>query len=207
MWDTSNPILNLRDIAKHCVLLESYLVAPDFMPSRCARKACVLLEVHLLHAERRCPDCITKHFLAIEGFLEEMLPQIPTWDGMGPALPALPIFNLWMEWAQGKDPKQVAEEVQKLRHTIDQVENSIAMQPVDNPACIERQFLAIEGYAEEIPSLDPERRLSDEVALILPRVRGLHHAWRQGVDTGAIMQAVRALRKTCQLVVMGGPNA
>jgi len=36
-----------------------------------ASKQIILLEDHLLHKERRCTDCIEKHFLAIEAFLEE----------------------------------------------------------------------------------------------------------------------------------------
>mgnify|MGYP003345657915 CR=1 FL=1 len=34
-------------------------------------KECALVEDHLGHAERRCPDCIRKHLLKIEGLAEE----------------------------------------------------------------------------------------------------------------------------------------
>lgn len=36
-------------------------------------KQCVLLEDHLTHDDKRCGDCCTKHFLAIEGLAEEAL--------------------------------------------------------------------------------------------------------------------------------------
>lgn len=36
-------------------------------------KHLVLLEDHLLHPEKRCTDCIVKHFLTIEALVEEAL--------------------------------------------------------------------------------------------------------------------------------------
>lgn len=38
-----------------------------------AAKNCILLEDHLTHSGKRCSDCIKKHCLMIEGFLEEGL--------------------------------------------------------------------------------------------------------------------------------------
>ena len=44
-----DPAFNLREVAKHLILLED----------------------HLLHVDRRCPDCIWKHLLTAEAFADE----------------------------------------------------------------------------------------------------------------------------------------
>jgi hypothetical protein len=36
-------------------------------------KQCLLLEDHLNNSKKRCQDCIRKHFLTIDGFLEEAI--------------------------------------------------------------------------------------------------------------------------------------
>lgn len=36
-------------------------------------KQCILLEDHLSHTEKRCPDCCIKHFLALEALSEEAI--------------------------------------------------------------------------------------------------------------------------------------
>lgn len=36
-------------------------------------KQCILLEDHLSHLEKRCPDCCIKHFLALEALSEEAI--------------------------------------------------------------------------------------------------------------------------------------
>ena len=36
-------------------------------------KQCILLEDHLSHVEKRCPDCCIKHFLALEALSEEAI--------------------------------------------------------------------------------------------------------------------------------------
>lgn len=46
----ADPIFNLREICKQMILLED----------------------HLVHPSKRCPDCITKHFLMIEALSDEM---------------------------------------------------------------------------------------------------------------------------------------
>jgi len=49
--DILDPRFNLREVAKHIILLED----------------------HLSHSDKRCNDCISKHFLTIEAFLEEAI--------------------------------------------------------------------------------------------------------------------------------------
>jgi hypothetical protein len=57
-----NPMFNLREVAKQCILLED----------------------HLYHVNKRCADCIKKHCLFIEGLLEEAI----TLDTIGDVRPA-----------------------------------------------------------------------------------------------------------------------
>ena len=51
LYKILDPKFNLREVAKNCILLED----------------------HLFHYGKRCSDCIKKHSLMIEGFLEEGL--------------------------------------------------------------------------------------------------------------------------------------
>lgn len=49
MHDVNHPLVNVREAAKQCVLLED----------------------HLFERRKRCSACVKKHFLNIEGLLEE----------------------------------------------------------------------------------------------------------------------------------------
>lgn len=49
--DILNPLFNLREVLKNCLMLED----------------------HLFQKDRRCGDCIKKHSMLIEGFLEEAI--------------------------------------------------------------------------------------------------------------------------------------
>lgn len=49
LYPILNPMFNLREVAKHLILLED----------------------HLFHSGKRCTQCIIKHLLTIEAFLEE----------------------------------------------------------------------------------------------------------------------------------------
>ena len=51
LYNIMDPRFNLREAAKNCILLED----------------------HLTHSGKQCSDCIKKHILMIEGFLEEGL--------------------------------------------------------------------------------------------------------------------------------------
>lgn len=50
-------------------------------PRHNAREVCkqlLLLEDHLAHAEKRCPDCVRKHFLMAEALADEGVALDPT---------------------------------------------------------------------------------------------------------------------------------
>lgn len=79
-------------------------------------KQCVLLEDHLTHDDKRCTDCCTKHFLALEGLAEECL----TLDKQGiltDDVKTLPrkIRELQLMWIKNPSPSKCTEISQKLR--------------------------------------------------------------------------------------------
>lgn len=86
-------------------------------------KQCVLLEDHLFHPQKRCPDCIAKHFLTIEAFLEEAT----TLDSDGSldfdaSQMAGRIRLLQMAWVDGVDERWVAQAVRGVRKNFRPVE-------------------------------------------------------------------------------------
>lgn len=75
-----------------------------------------LLEDHLNHPWRRCPDCIQKHFLKIEALTEEALDLNPDpetahqlWAGL------LATRMAAAEWVDGAPPEEIATILRALR--------------------------------------------------------------------------------------------
>jgi hypothetical protein len=73
-----NSSANIYSANNHSILHDTNpqdkSLLPVFSPLFNMRETCkhiCLLEDHLVHPRKRCNDCITKHFLTIEGFLEE----------------------------------------------------------------------------------------------------------------------------------------
>jgi hypothetical protein len=56
---------------KTCGSEDLYPVLDPTFNMREAAKQCILLEDHLNNLKKRCNDCIRKHFLTVDGFLEE----------------------------------------------------------------------------------------------------------------------------------------
>lgn len=79
--DLTTPALNLRDVVKQMLLLED----------------------HLLHADRRCPDCIRKHLLKIEALVEEAR-SLDTTGCWKQTLDALQRWGESMQQAYAKRP-------------------------------------------------------------------------------------------------------
>jgi hypothetical protein len=88
------PAFNLREVAKHLILLED----------------------HLLHVDRRCPDCIWKHILTAEAFADEA----DTLDGDNPAPPTLSadIRALGAALRAGTDMAVVGQRARAIRKAI-----------------------------------------------------------------------------------------
>lgn len=89
-----DPAFNLREVAKHLILLED----------------------HLLHVDRRCPDCIWKHLLTAEAFADEA----DTLDGSNPAPPTLAadVRALGSMLRDGTDMAVVGQRARVIRKAI-----------------------------------------------------------------------------------------
>lgn len=108
-------------------------------------KQCVLLEDHLRHEKKRCPDCITKHFLTIEGLLEEAasldrdrsLPrqfEIDWPDGAGRTTLDQIVFRiaaLQQAWSDGADPEEIQQWIRAIRKGL----QPYALKMADGTSC------------------------------------------------------------------------
>jgi hypothetical protein len=205
--DVSNPLQNVRDIVKHAILVENYLIAPDTDPLLSARKHCVLVEIHLIDPKRRCPDCIAKHLLAIDGYLDEVLSLMPGLIQMSPFSDSL-ICRVFDFWRQGMDPIETATAVKAIRRILEDVAASLESHGIEAkvtlPDCVWRHLDAMEGYAEEIATLDEKGKLQ-ELSRVVPAVRGLRSSLQGGVQPSAVAQSLRKVRKSIQpMVVVDG---
>jgi hypothetical protein len=88
-----SPLYNMREVCKQIVLLED----------------------HLNHPPKRCPDCISKHFLTIEALIEEAVSL--DIKGEHEDLLGLPSFcrALQQSWLDGGSEQQIAQALRKLR--------------------------------------------------------------------------------------------
>lgn len=100
-------------------------------------KQCVLLEDHLTHDDKRCTDCCTKHFLALEALAEEAL-TLDKQGMLGDDIKSLPrrIRELELMWIQ--HPSKCSEISQKLREIRKQFQQqtfAIIQNGCDAKAC------------------------------------------------------------------------
>ena len=106
----------VRKLATQYTAEQLSLTSPKFN-IREILKQMVLLEDHLLHPYKRCPDCIHKHLISIEAFAEEGVSlDIP--DGeLSPALVVLAsMARGWMEaFHDGVAPAELAQRIRKVR--------------------------------------------------------------------------------------------
>jgi hypothetical protein len=82
-------------------------------------KELLLLYKHLKHPDRRCVDCIGKHFLQILAYLDE-LPSLDLHQEYQDHIDLLRprCQNLLEAWGNGVDPDQIAEELRGMRKAI-----------------------------------------------------------------------------------------
>lgn len=99
----------------------SYLPIPITHPACSMREAVkhmIMLEDHLLHPSKRCPDCIHKHFLAIEAFLEESV-SLDTDGVSGIAQSLIPFIPAcFVEYKRGTDCLKIACFIRKVRKKV-----------------------------------------------------------------------------------------
>lgn len=92
-----NPVFNLREACKHLILLED----------------------HLINVRKRCKDCIRKHLLTIEAFLEEG----KTLDKKG-TLGTLfektlqEVRTAGIDFTAGDDPMVIAQGLRDIRKSL-----------------------------------------------------------------------------------------
>jgi hypothetical protein len=93
----TNPLFNMREVCKQCILLED----------------------HLFQTKKRCEDCIKKHCLTIEGLAEEAI----TLDKENKyALDKLGLPDKFREiqkcYIKGEDPITLAQKIRQLRKPL-----------------------------------------------------------------------------------------
>lgn len=88
-------------------------------------KQCILLEDHLSHVEKRCPDCCIKHFLALEALSEEAI-QLDKEQKLDVNVKDLPtkIRGIQKKWYQNPthNATQCSQDLRKIRKLL--MENS-----------------------------------------------------------------------------------
>jgi len=102
----TDPVYNIREVCKQCVLLED----------------------HLAQARKRCPDCIRKHLFSIEGLTEEaisldkngVLPSSLSLDGVSVDFDVLPEYIRGCErsWKRGDGFLTVQQKIRALRKAL-----------------------------------------------------------------------------------------
>ncbi len=93
----TDPLFNLREICKQVLLIEDHLIQP----------------------QKRCPDCITKHFLMAEAFADEMA-TLCTDPNMCFASQNLAAFiqDMHHSWHRGRDSVEVANRLRMVRKQL-----------------------------------------------------------------------------------------
>ena len=82
-------------------------------------KQSILLEDHLFQTEKRCSDCIKKHFLTLEGLSEEAitLDKENEYKFSKMQLPEK-IRKLEKEFIAGKNPEDIAQQLRQIRKPL-----------------------------------------------------------------------------------------
>ena len=82
-------------------------------------KQCILLEDHLFQNEKRCTDCIKKHFLTIEGLAEEAI-TLDKKNEYHLSKEEIPekVRALQRKFIDGNDPESIAQELRWIRKPL-----------------------------------------------------------------------------------------
>jgi len=94
------------------------LVHPRFNLRECAKQL-ILLEDHLQHPYKHCPDCIRKHLLTIEAFAEEAaaLDMVGVYRETGEQMAEFARTSL-EEFEDGAPPSEIAQRVRTIRKAL-----------------------------------------------------------------------------------------
>jgi len=114
------------------------LMQPQFNLREVAKQM-LLLEDHLQHPYKHCPDCIRKHLMTIEAFSEEAvaLDTVGVYRKLGGGIAEL--ARLWLEnFEDGESLSAIAQEVRTFRKEL----VSMVCDPRDAVARVASRFLA-----------------------------------------------------------------
>lgn len=111
LYPIMSPKFNLREICKQMVLLED----------------------HLNQVKKRCPDCIRKHLLTIEGLFEEAI-SLDTEGSLAKQLEQAPDYIRYVQerWLDGADERKIAQAIRQIRKGL-------------TPLCFDMRKVASEG--------------------------------------------------------------
>ena len=92
-----NPLFNMREVCKQCILLED----------------------HLFSKSKRCDDCIKKHCLTIEGLAEEAI-TLDKENQHGLDTFGLPdkFRKIERRYLNGEDPISIAQSIRQIRKPL-----------------------------------------------------------------------------------------
>jgi hypothetical protein len=90
------PAFNLREIVKHLLLLED----------------------HLLHPDRRCPDCVWKHLLTAEAFADESDTLVGDHPNPVPPFLAADLRQLGVDLRNQVDPAVIGQRARTIRKAL-----------------------------------------------------------------------------------------
>ncbi len=109
-----------------------------------AAKELLLLEDHLCHPQKHCPDCIRKHLLTTEALLEEAVRLDTEGEKLG-LLSPLPaqVRELWTAYQDGRPKHEIGQSARVLRKGL--VEASAAVR-VGAPGTYQRSSAPWNGY-------------------------------------------------------------
>lgn len=92
-----DPLFNYREIAKQMLLLED----------------------HLHHTTKHCPDCVRKHLMTIEAFAEEATTLDVKQEYTDSSEQLARAARVWMmKFSDGTDLHALAQEIRKIRKVI-----------------------------------------------------------------------------------------
>lgn len=89
----SDPLFNFREIAKQLLLLED----------------------HLLHASKHCPDCIRKHLMTVEALAEEATSLDSKGEYTETSERLAEVGRVWLERVIDSEPSEWADVGQQVR--------------------------------------------------------------------------------------------
>lgn len=139
LWPIFDPFFNLREIAKHQILLED----------------------HLTQRRKRCLDCIRKHLLSIEAFSEEALSLMEDKH-----LPYQPLFELLVKmtslmWGFFQEELPKKSILEQVRQTIRLVRKKIVPLTLNvkiaTKSHSEKEEEATEALIKKAPKKKPPR--------------------------------------------------